>query len=62
MPHVHILLAKGRTAEQKEKASKELAQVIVDTLGARPEAVTVVYDEFEWGNVYVDPLNARAEA
>ena len=47
MPMVRIELFPGRTREQKAKAAREITEVVVRTLGARPEATEIVFVEVE---------------
>jgi 4-oxalocrotonate tautomerase len=47
MPHVEITLVKGRTTEQKRKATERITQAIVEDIGARREDTTVAFIEVE---------------
>lgn len=42
MPTIRVDLMEGRTIDQKRTLVKALTQALVDTLGAKPEAVDVL--------------------
>jgi 4-oxalocrotonate tautomerase len=42
MPTIRVDLMEGRTIDQKRTLVKALTQAVVDTLGAKPEAVDVL--------------------
>lgn len=42
MPAIRVDLMEGRTIDQKRTLVKALTQAVVDTLGAKPEAVDVL--------------------
>ena len=45
MPFVTVTLKEGRTLEQKRRMVKAITEVMVETVEARPEVVTVIiYD------------------
>jgi 4-oxalocrotonate tautomerase len=45
MPTIRVELMEGRTPEQKKQLVKAITQAVVDTLGAKPEAVDILlYD------------------
>jgi 4-oxalocrotonate tautomerase len=45
MPTIHVEMFEGRTPEQKKNLVKALTQAVVDSLGAKPEAVDVILRE-----------------
>ncbi len=45
MPHVLIFMRQGRTLEQKRQMVKGLTEVLVRTIGAKPEQVSIVVNE-----------------
>ncbi len=47
MPLVQITLARGRTAEQKAALGRAVTDAVVESIGARREAVRVVLTECE---------------
>lgn len=52
MPYVNVQLTKGVTRAQKAQIVKGYTDVLVDTLGKRPEHVHIVIQEIEeadWG-------------
>jgi 4-oxalocrotonate tautomerase len=42
MPTIRVDLMEGRTVDQKRALVKALTQAVVDTLGAKPEAVDIL--------------------
>ena len=42
MPTIRVELMEGRTVEQKRALVRALTQAVVDTIGARPEAVDIL--------------------
>ena len=51
MPFVTVTLREGRSVEQKRRMVKALTDVMVETLGARPEVVTVIIYDVPDSNV-----------
>jgi len=47
MPIITVKMARGRTVEQKRVLVRALTKVAVETLGAQPEWVTVLIEEYE---------------
>lgn len=45
MPIVTIKLLEGRTDEQKKALVEKVTEAIVETVNAKPEAVTIVLEE-----------------
>lgn len=50
MPTIRVELMEGRTVEQKRALVSALTQAVVDTLGARPEAVDVLLYDIKRSN------------
>lgn len=50
MPTYHLEMMEGRSLEQKRKLVEEVTRVTVQTLGCKPEAVTVVITEVKREN------------
>lgn len=50
MPFVTLQIAKGHSVEKKRELVQALTQTLVDTLGTKPEWVTIHIDEFEREN------------
>lgn len=51
MPFVNIKLAKGPiTPEQKAEVIQKVTQVLVDVLGKKPQATSVVIEEIDTDN------------
>ncbi|SNZ05698.1 4-oxalocrotonate tautomerase [Terribacillus aidingensis] len=50
MPIITVKMLEGRTDEQKEQMIKKMTEVMVETTGARTEAVTVVIEEMNKAN------------
>jgi len=69
MPIITVKMGKGRTVEQKRELVRALTKVAVETLGAQPEWVTVLIEEYEsdrgnWavgGELLID-THGRADA
>lgn len=52
MPFVQVNIFEGRSAEQKEAAIEKITDALVDSLGAKKEAVRVLIQEHpkeNWG-------------
>jgi 4-oxalocrotonate tautomerase len=45
MPMVQITLLAGRTADQKRKIAKRVADALVEEAGAKREAIAVAFNE-----------------
>jgi len=45
MPHVSIKLYPGRTREQKLQLTERIVAVMGETIGARPESISVAFEE-----------------
>jgi len=45
MPHIMIFMRQGRTVEQKREMVKGITEVMVRTIGAKPEQVSVIINE-----------------
>jgi 4-oxalocrotonate tautomerase len=45
MPMVQITILEGRTAEQKRKVAKRITEVLVEELGAKPDALVIAINE-----------------
>jgi 4-oxalocrotonate tautomerase len=45
MPMVQITILQGRSAEQKRKAAKRITEVLVEELGAKPDALVIAFNE-----------------
>ena len=45
MPIVTVKLLEGRTDEQKKALVKKVTAAVVETVNAKPEAVTIVIEE-----------------
>jgi 4-oxalocrotonate tautomerase len=45
MPMVQITILQGRTAEQKRKVAKRITDVLVEELGAKPDALVIAFNE-----------------
>jgi 4-oxalocrotonate tautomerase len=45
MPHILIYMRQGRTVEQKRDMVKGLTDVMVRTLGVKPEVVSILVNE-----------------
>jgi 4-oxalocrotonate tautomerase len=43
MPTIHVELFEGRTVAQKAAAAKAITEACVQTLGAKPESVDVIF-------------------
>lgn len=55
MPHISLKMLKGRTEEQKMKATKMLAEALCNAIGCSSEHVSVSVDDYtpeEWQDVY----------
>lgn len=50
MPFLTLQIAKGHSVEKKREVVQALTQTLVDTLGTKPEWVTIHIDEFEREN------------
>jgi 4-oxalocrotonate tautomerase len=51
MPHVLIFMRQGRTVEQKREMVKGLTEVLVRTIAAKPEQVSIVVNELSDQNL-----------
>lgn len=51
MPHVSIVMRQGRTVEQKREMVKGITEVLVKTIAAKPEMVTVHIHELSDENL-----------
>jgi len=47
MPTIRVELMAGRTVDQKRELVRALTQAVVDTLGAKPEAVDILLHDIE---------------
>lgn len=47
MPVVQIEMMEGRTLEQKRAMVKKVTEALVETLNAKPEAITIVIREMK---------------
>ncbi len=54
MPHVLIYMRQGRTVEQKRQMVKGLTEVLVRTIAAKPEQVSIVVNELPDENLASD--------
>ncbi len=54
MPHVLIYMRQGRTLEQKRQMVKGLTEVLVRTIAAKPEQVSIVVNELSDDNLASD--------
>lgn len=45
MPHIMIFMRQGRTVEQKREMVKGITEVMVRTIAAKPEQVSVIINE-----------------
>jgi 4-oxalocrotonate tautomerase len=54
MPHVLIFMRQGRTVEQKREMVKGITEVLVRTIAAKPELVSVVINELTDQNLASD--------
>ena len=45
MPIVTVKLLEGRTDEQKKAVLEKVTEAVVETINAKPEAVTIVIEE-----------------
>ena len=55
MPHISIKMLKGRTDEQKELLSKNLADAICKSIGFTNEHVSVAIEDFtaeDWQDIF----------
>lgn len=50
MPIITVKMLEGRTDEQKEKMIKKMTDVMVETTGARAEAVSIIIEEMNKAN------------
>ena len=50
MPYISVKLAKGRTAEQKQKFAEAVTQAATAILNVEADWVTVLFDEYEREN------------
>ena len=50
MPIITVKMLEGRTDEQKEQMIKKMTDVIVETTGARAEAVSIIIEEMNKAN------------
>ncbi|WP_411216745.1 2-hydroxymuconate tautomerase [Terribacillus saccharophilus] len=50
MPIITVKMLEGRTDEQKEQMIKQMTDVMVETTGARAEAVSIVIEEMNKAN------------
>ncbi|MFS0559666.1 2-hydroxymuconate tautomerase [Terribacillus sp. 179-K 1B1 HS] len=50
MPIITVKMLEGRTDEQKEQMIKKMTDVMVETTGAREEAVSIVIEEMNKAN------------
>jgi len=58
MPHVTIKLYPGRTREQKLQLTERIVTVMGETIGARPESISVAFEEVsaeDWDEQVVRP-------
>ncbi|MFB1098238.1 MULTISPECIES: 2-hydroxymuconate tautomerase [Terribacillus] len=50
MPIITVKMLEGRTDEQKEQMIKKMTDVMVETTGARAEAVSIIIEEMNKSN------------
>lgn len=50
MPIITVKMLEGRTDEQKEQMIKKMTDVMVETAGARAEAVSIIIEEMNKAN------------
>ncbi|MFP7479180.1 2-hydroxymuconate tautomerase [Terribacillus saccharophilus] len=50
MPIITVKMLEGRTDKQKEQMIKKMTEVMVETTGARAEAVSIVIEEMNKAN------------
>lgn len=50
MPIITVKMLEGRTDEQKEQMIKRMTDVMVETTGARAEAVSIIIEEMSKAN------------
>jgi len=50
MPIITVKMLEGRTDEQKEQMIKKMTDVMVETTGARAEAVSIIIEEMNKAN------------
>lgn len=50
MPIITVKMLEGRTDEQKEQMIKKMTDVVVETTGARAEAVSIIIEEMNKAN------------
>jgi 4-oxalocrotonate tautomerase len=58
VPHVSIKLYPGRTPEQKRALTERIVSVMGETIGAKPEHISVAFEEVapeEWDERVVKP-------
>ena len=61
MPHVSIKLYPGRTREQKLQLTERIVAAMEETIGARPESISVAFEEVsaeDWDEQVVRPVIA----
>ena len=51
MPIVNIKIVEGRTVEQKRALAKKVTEALVETIGARAEAVTISIEDTKRENI-----------
>jgi 4-oxalocrotonate tautomerase len=56
MPHLLIFMRQGRTVEQKRQMVKGLTEVLVRTIAAKPEQVSIVINELPDQNLASEGL------
>ena len=65
MPHVIVKLYPGRSAEQKEKLTQEIANALIGALGCSDESISIGIEEVareDWTQaVYKPDIEGKAE-
>ena len=51
MPVVNIKIREGRSVEQKRALAKKVTEALVESIGARPEAVTISIEDIKRENM-----------
>jgi 4-oxalocrotonate tautomerase len=65
MPFITVQIAKGHSIEKKRQLVQALTETLINTLGSKPEWITIHIDEFErenWavgGQLHIDKHSGR---
>ncbi|GAX37629.1 putative 4-oxalocrotonate tautomerase [Nodularia sp. NIES-3585] len=65
MPFITVQIAKGHSVEKKRQLVKALTDTLIETLGSKPEWITIHIDKFErenWavgGQLHIDKHSSR---